>query len=181
MSEVVGDKPPFTVITSRTQLKWKDVKGLVFEVLDYGNVTDWEAKKLAQKSVLLLGRKQQTSKMNLSFYSTLVSSLDFLSDDELRRLAIQCITRCTDKEENSHNITSIAHKVSVINTRYFDYKYRGKPYLPQKSVTQTEQELAMANLSRTGAQGEGDDNPTDESLDGVFDISKSLGYIPFSD
>jgi hypothetical protein len=164
-------KPPFTTVQSQITIRWKDIKGLVFQTLDFGNVSDWEAKKLAQKSLLLLGKKQETSKMNLSFYSTMVSALGFLSDDELRRLALQCISKCTNSEDNCENITSIAHKVSVINSRYFDYKYRGKPYLQSKPVSIVDQELANAQLS----------SGVEDEVDGVFDIAQSLGYIPFSD
>lgn len=171
-------KTPFSTITLNAQIRWKDVRNLVFEVIEYGNISEWDVKKLAQKSLLLLGKKQEKSKMNLSYYSTVISSLDFLSDDEIRRLALQCISRCTDSVDNCHNITSIAQKVGVINTRYFDYKFRGKPYSPNKPTTTTEKDVGVVGLGKVEAEVDGMDT---ESVDGVFDISKALGYIPFSD
>ena len=169
-------RPPFTTVTVEKSIRWRDVKDLVFEAIEYGAPTDFEAKKLAQISLKLLGEKQSKASVNLSFYSAVAQSLDFLSDDELRRLALRCINKCTDSEENCHNITSIAQKVGAINTRYFDFKYRGKPYITKKPLTIAEQEVAVANLS-----GVNSDEIVDETSDRVFDISKALGYVPYQD
>lgn len=167
-------RPPLTTFTLEKTVRWKDVKDLVFQAIEYGSPSDFEAKKLAQLSLDLLGRKQQKSSVNLSFYSAMCGGLDHLSDDELRRLALQCITRCTNNESNCHNITSIAQKVGVINSRYFDFMYRGKPYLPKKDVGLVEQELAVVGMTEEKVEG-----MTDNSESGVFDISKSLGYLPY--
>lgn len=172
-----GSKPPSASIQLEKVVRWKDVKDLVFQAIQYGSPSDFEAKRLAQMSLSLLGERQARSpSLNLSFYSTVCNSLEFLTDDEIRRLALQCITRCTDKEENCDNIVSIAQKVGAINTRYFDYKYRGKPYLPKKVLSVVDQEVAVANVV-----GSASENLVDDSESGVFDISKSLGYIPYMD
>ena len=169
-------RQPFTTVTVEKSIRWRDVKDLVYKAIEYGAPTDFESKKLAQMSLKLLGEKQSKTGLNLSFYSAVIQSLDYLSDDELRKLALKCIAKCTDSEENCHNITPIAQKVGAINTRYFDFKYRGKPYIIKKPLSVAEQEVAVANLRMADSE-----EFVDETPDGVFDISKALGYVPYID
>lgn len=167
-------KPPFSTLTIERSISWRDVKDLVFRAIDYGSPTDFEAKKLARASIDLLARKQAKSSLNLNMYQTIVGSLEHLTDDEIRRLALQCISRCTDSEENSGNIVSIAKKVGAIHTRYFDYKYRGKPYIIKKPLSVAEQEIATATVTGATVEDMVDDT------DGVFDIAAALGTLPYN-
>lgn len=172
-------KPPSTIIYTEKTLRWKDVRDLVFESIEYGVPSEFDSKKLAKVSFKLLAKKQEKSKLNLSFYSILYGALDNLTDDELRKLALHCISKCTDNEMNCQNIVPIANKVGVIHKRYFDYMYRGKPYNTYEKITKTEEDLAKAEMrlmedSIDLSEHNYDDHET-------FDIGKALGYVPFQD
>lgn len=164
---------PKLTISMERDIRWRDVKDMVFESIENGVPSDFESKKLAQLSVKLLAEKQGSSQLNLSFYPVVRGCLDHLSPDELRKIAIQCIIKCTDSEENCENIIPIANKVGVIYNRYFDYRYKGKPYNTSPKVDLVEEELGMVNLPKGGELGS---NYLED--DEVFDIEAALGHLP---
>ena len=92
VSESVGSRnkrPPFTTVTVEKSIRWRDVKDLVFEAIEYGAPTDFEAKKLAQISLKLLGEKQSKASVNLSFYSAVAQHCVALTNaPTVRRIAI---------------------------------------------------------------------------------------------
>lgn len=164
---------PKITISVEKDLRWRDVKDMVFESIEQGVPSDFESKKLAQLSIKLLAEKQGSSQLNLSFYPVVRSTLEHLTPDELRKIAIQCIVKCTETEETGENIVPIANKVGVIYGRYFDYRYKGKPYVVSKQSDFVEEEVGVSRLPR---DGDLDENQLEEGQ--VYDIMGALGHIP---
>lgn len=166
---------PKITISIEKDLRWRDVKDMVFESIEQGVPSDFESKKLAQLSIKLLAEKQGSSQLNLSFYPIVRSTLEYLTPDELRKIAIQCIVKCTENVETSENIVPIANKVGVIYGRYFDARYKGKPYIVSKQADFVEEEVGVSRLPR---DGDLEDHQLEE--DQVYDIMGALGHIPVS-
>lgn len=164
---------PKITISVEKDLRWRDVKDMVFDSIEQGVPSDFESKKLAQLSIKLLAEKQGRSQLNLSFYPVVRSTLEHLTPDELRKIAIQCIVKCTETEETSENIVPIANKVGVIYGRFFDYRYKGKPYVVSKQADLLEEEVGVVNLPK---DGDLEENQLEE--DEQYDIMGALGHIP---